>query len=487
MSRQSNTYYYFDRGILAPQGMSNAQIHVSHADKDMINNPMFTEGWLENPCLPWEVRYDNAYPNVIYDHKNDIYHCYYTLFTRDKGSSGISREERSKSVYKPTPDRRTSLCYACSKDGIHWIKPKLGLVEFDGNCNNNIMLLNAHGTGVFLDELELDPKKRYKLVTMVDYPNMKESYMAVGFSEDGIHWGKLIRWPKHKPPADSHNFPCRDPRDGKFKLITRVWDDGMRVSAVCESDDFINWSEPREIARGQGLSNQLYSMPVIFHNNLCLGFASMFHEGDRLEKNFDTVDLELYMGTSLRHMDPVSSGEHIIEHSKGKYPYGGFDCACIYAAQPIKIDDKFYIYYMGGNGQHTSFRETSLGRAFIDCDKLGYISPKDSEEYMIVPSTMMVFFGNKIELLYELQQKGEVYFSVRPRWNLPAFDGFDECDAILEESENGWKSLRFAKPFESINTGSATLVVRARSIKLYAIRGDLIVSNPRYFGGESAN
>ena len=33
------------------------------------------------------------------------------------------------------------LCYATSTDGIHWEKPSLGLIEFNGNSNNNICLL----------------------------------------------------------------------------------------------------------------------------------------------------------------------------------------------------------------------------------------------------------------------------------------------------------------------------------------------------------
>lgn len=488
MSRQCNTYYYFDKGILAPQGMSNAKIHVVAVKKDTDNNPMFTEGWQENPILPWEPRYDNAYPNVIFDKETGIYHCYYTMFTQDSDSRGVSKEERASRAYKPTMGRRTSLCYACSKDGVNWEKPNLGFIEFEGSYDNNILFLNAHGTGVFLDEEELDPNKRYKLVTMVDYPNIRDnSYMAVAFSKDGVNFGRLIPWPKFKPPADSHNFPFRDPRDGKFKMITRVWDNGVRVCAVCESNDFINWSEAREIARGVGFENQIYSMPIIPYNGIYLGLASMFHEGDREDENFDTVDLELYVGKSVRHLDPVAPGEHLIERGAGKYPDGEFDCGCIYAAKPIKMGNKFCIYYMGGNGQHTNFRETSFGRAFIDCDKIAYIAPKDDEREMIVPTTMMVFYGNIIELLYDVEEGGEISFSVHPRWNAPAFDGFDENNAKLTESENGWKVLSFDKPFDTIDTGAATLVIKAKKAKVYAIKGDLTVANPRYYGGETSS
>ena len=35
-------------------------------------------------------------------------------------------------------------CYAESRDGIHWVKPELGLWEFDGSKKNNIVWM---GTG----------------------------------------------------------------------------------------------------------------------------------------------------------------------------------------------------------------------------------------------------------------------------------------------------------------------------------------------------
>ena len=51
------------------------------------------------------------------------------------------------------------LCYACSVDGIHWEKPELGLVAFDGSKQNNILMRRVNGAGVFKDERETDPSE----------------------------------------------------------------------------------------------------------------------------------------------------------------------------------------------------------------------------------------------------------------------------------------------------------------------------------------
>src|SRR5690606_33789897 len=65
-------------------------------------------------------------------------------------------------------------CYAESKDGIHWVKPNLGLVEFKGSKENNIILVDkkwkvgvndhvAHNFTPFKDlNPQCPPDARYK-------------------------------------------------------------------------------------------------------------------------------------------------------------------------------------------------------------------------------------------------------------------------------------------------------------------------------------
>ena len=35
------------------------------------------------------------------------------------------------------------MCYAESRDGVHWVKPELGLVELNGSRRNNICLIRS--------------------------------------------------------------------------------------------------------------------------------------------------------------------------------------------------------------------------------------------------------------------------------------------------------------------------------------------------------
>lgn len=44
-----------------------------------------------------------------------------------------------------TPEHPNFLCYAESRDGIHWTRPNLGLYEFDGSTENNIVTDTPQG------------------------------------------------------------------------------------------------------------------------------------------------------------------------------------------------------------------------------------------------------------------------------------------------------------------------------------------------------
>ncbi len=71
------------------------------------------------------------------------------------------------------------MCYAESDDGVHWEKPELGLVEFNGAKKNNICLIESEVASlarvddfltVLHDAEEPDPAKRYKCAFIAHPP-----------------------------------------------------------------------------------------------------------------------------------------------------------------------------------------------------------------------------------------------------------------------------------------------------------------------------
>jgi len=452
--------------------LDNVTLTVNTVQKDTKNNPLFSEEYFGVHKKKWEVRYDNGYPNVIYDPKYQKYRCYYTSFTYDNDSSNTSLKERINKRYVPSKNRISSLCYAESIDGINWYKPNLNLVNFDGSYENNILMEFVHGTSVFLDEEELDFRKRYKLITKVDYPSGR-SYMAVSFSEDGIHFGKLIEWPRYNPQADTHNFAFKDKKTGKYKVITRIWQDGVRIPAISESIDFINWSEPEEILRGDGFQNQIYSMPVFQCEDIYVGLASIYHEGDRSDQNYDLVDIELKYATNIGHWDSVCKGQYFIPRGEGFYPDGEFDCGCIYAASPIEIDNKLYFYYMGGNGPHTDFRETSFARSWIEKDKFAYYETKDKNREGILYTRPFTILGDDLFLLTDIDTLGEISVSLCKE-NEESYEGFELENSVLIGTDTNYQRICFKKKkVQELKGKSVVILIKFKNARIYSIAGDI--------------
>ncbi len=451
-----NKIYFFDFGAFNPHRMSNVEIRANQVIKEKV--VLFKEE------EDWEVRFDNSYPNVFYDPKYDIYRCYYSTFTKDRGSSECPISDRKGKAYPVYDDRVVSLCYAESKDGINWTKPNLSLVEFNGNKNNNILAHFYHGTSVLFDERERDDSKRYKMFTKVDLGNSKDHFMAVCFSEDGIHFSEPMATPNFNPRGDTHNVILFDEVINKYVLISRTWRDSMRNPIISYSDDFIHWSEPVEPIASRNYSAQIYSMPIFKRGNYTLGLASMYHEGDKMDENYDTVDVELTYSYKNGTWNYVSPEHPFIPISGGDYGEN-FDASCIYTALPVEIGDRTYFYYVGGNGTHNGFREGSFARAYIENDRWAYACNKRKDKEAFLYTNSIKILGENVFIDFELEEKGEI--------KIEAFDSknhskLDDIKVSLEKISNKYKII-----FEGALPSEFRLGITFKDAKIYSLEGDL--------------
>ena len=76
---------------------------------------------------PWEGNILN-YVSMIQD--RDTYRMYYRT-----GKSDVLNQYKTI-----TPE---VICVALSKDGVHWERPNLGLIEFNGSKDNNIVMIKT--------------------------------------------------------------------------------------------------------------------------------------------------------------------------------------------------------------------------------------------------------------------------------------------------------------------------------------------------------
>ncbi len=87
-------------------------------------------------------------------------------------------------------DRGRRLGYAVSDDGVHWEKPKLGLVEYNGTKENNIVdLFDGQpvltSCPILYEPEDPDPDRRFKMAIETSLYTNK---LAVAYSADGLRW-----------------------------------------------------------------------------------------------------------------------------------------------------------------------------------------------------------------------------------------------------------------------------------------------------------
>ena len=168
------------------------------------------------------------------------------------------------------------VCYAESKDGIRWTKPKLGLYEFKGSKDNNIVWPSSHNFAPFKDtNPSCKPQYRYKALG-----SGGGGLVAYG-SPDGIHW-KLIRKSAviTKGAFDSQNLAFWDEFRGRYVDFHRGFQKGVRDIMTCTSEDFIHWTEPKWLDYGDAPNEHLYTNATIAYHrapHIFMAFPKRFY------------------------------------------------------------------------------------------------------------------------------------------------------------------------------------------------------------------
>ena len=182
---------------------------------------------------PWEGM-TCAYFSVIQDGEKVL--MYY------RGSSGGSDHSDAQVT-----------CVAESTDGIHFTRPKLGLIEAGGTKDNNVMWrgVESHNFSPFLDaNPKTKPEERYKALGGVKQPgkNWQQGETPGGLyafaSTDGIHWKKMKDTPViTKGAFDSQNLAFWDTTRERYTCFSRIFSNKVRAVQSCTSANFLSWSD----------------------------------------------------------------------------------------------------------------------------------------------------------------------------------------------------------------------------------------------------
>ncbi len=392
------------------------------------NNPLFTEDKL------WEPRFDNLYANIIFDTINNqaYYRCWYSPFIVDyatsktknkkkKPGSYIKRLREMYVKYGSKKSREMGICYAISKDGIDWEKPSLNIVEFNDSKDNNIILRNNHGAGLFKDDFTEESNERYKLILADD----NERRMFICTSNDGLKWSipqvcpnieKVSEDTKNlriKWNGDTHNNAIWAPTIEKYVLITRMWKQtkvnngksiGIRLVGRSESLDYKTWTLTEPIFEGNEVHLQIYSMPIFEYYGIYLGLPAIFNI------KTDTVQTELAWSPDTIKWYRICPGTALIPNSETR---GDIDWGCIYAAKsPIILNNEIRLYYLGSDGPHTDWRKGYFCLATLRPDGFaGYKSVDDTLESSII-TVPIPWNGYDLGLSADIDEGGYVKATV---------------------------------------------------------------------------
>lgn len=262
--------------------------------------------------------------------------------------------------------------YAESADGVHWSKPNLGLVDYQGNKDNNLLAV-APAVGILnlkvLHEPEdPDPSRRYKMTGHVFWMKDKTRHgtLVPFVSADGLHWKSTIDF----KPVDSEILAADliiptmhyEPSGGLYKWDGQYFISGQspydatrpahsRIVRGFRSRDFVHWSQTAHLSfmhpeqltvlpAGNDGKQTHEGISVWNRGNVLVGLCGLWN-GAKTWSGV-TIDLELVISNDgLTFREPTNDPAFIPRGADGTWDQGG-----LMQGQGFEnVGDKTYIYY----------------------------------------------------------------------------------------------------------------------------------------------
>jgi len=182
---------------------------------------------------------------------------------------------------------------AVSEDGIHWRKPNLGLFEWEGSKENNIIWMGpgAHNFTAFLDHNpSTPPSARYRALASANRSARIAKGLLAFQSPDCLHWSYKDELVITNGAFDSQNLAFWDTDRKEYRAYWRYFTEDTRIRAIrtATSKDFIHWENEADLQYGDAPEQHLYTNAVQKYArapHLFIGFPTRFlpNEGDRVE------------------------------------------------------------------------------------------------------------------------------------------------------------------------------------------------------------
>jgi len=447
---------------------------------------------------PWE---GNMCGFVTVFQDGDRFRMYYKAWAVElKGSKG---DDGCGLIVKAP----LQICYAESTDGIHWERPVLGLIEFDGSTENNIVWAGdgpdqrgSHGFAPFKDTNPACPSdQRYKAVGTERYAL---NGLYVMCSPDGIHWSLMQEQPILKRDVhgtfDSQNLAFWDAARGEYRIYFRDFREtpeigGCRDIKTAVSPDFIDWTEPEWLEYPGSPNEQLYTnqvMPYPAAPHILVGFPTRYverHWSPTIEalpesehRRLRTGVLERF-GTALTDGLFMSSrdgktfkrwGEAFLRPGpqiEGNWAYGdNYQCWGLIetpaSLEGAPAEYSFFATEGFWRGNSVTFRRYSIR-------KDGFVSiraPLAGGEFVTKP---LIFAGNRLHINFATSAAGNIRVEIQDADGTP-IPGFtlDDCIEIIGDELHRKVSWANGADVSELATKPIRIRVVSNDADVYALQ-----------------
>ena len=402
------------------------------------------------PCLvptePWE--HTIFWPTLIHD--GGKYRLWYEVVPGDHWTGTAT-----------VPIDFKLLCYAESDDLVHWRKPALGIAEYHGRDDTNIVfgrsLSTSTGAGdksgglfsrsaaIFIDP-SAESDERYKM-TYQGYISAEkldeyrrsgargidpmaeklQNAMYAAVSPDGLHWRTLPE-PIVVANSDTQNTAYYDPMLRKYVGYFRMWFYGRRVIGRAETDDFTRWPLPE---------------PVLWAGPEELPSTDIYHNSKTVYPGTGTHHL---MFPTMYYRDVDSAGIRMASSVEGKMwfwlpgdpvigpgPRDSWDGGCIFAGHGMVSmpDGRVAQVCAGYEVPHKYPRSMLLGKIGLAWWPKGRLVAIETAGEGQFTTAELIFSGRRLLLNVETAHAGEVRVEVARRGGeaLPG-RSFSDADPI---------------------------------------------------------
>jgi hypothetical protein len=356
-------------------------------------------------------------------------------------------------------------CYFESKDGIFWEKPNLGLVEYKGSFENNLLKSGA-GSSLFVDT-HAPPGERYKAMwhdripfeEFEKYQDTREwSYYALeldaplvhvlkgAYSPDGFHW-TILEDPIAFEHADTQSLGYYDEKLGKYVIYTRSHMVGSRAPGIpypekkfhqrisrravgrMESETFLEFplseiiieTESDMHPADQFYTNCYTTIPGAPDHHLM--FPTLYNYGD------DDTDVLLYSSYNGKNWHKVPGPPVLADQ-----PFGQTDGGCFFASPNLveRSNGDWIMPYVGYNVPHKYPRGAYRFEPGLLVWPKGRLVGIEAQEIGEFATVAFLLPGEKLKINALTQRAGYI------RIELVEFDGkpvdgfsFEESDPII--------------------------------------------------------